>query len=287
MNTREWTRRVATMLLLSGSIASTAFAETTLPAGTAAVVNGTPISLTQLDEAVRGATGLGAQPETPQLRQALKQKLIERELVLQNAEKAGYGAKPEVAQVMNAAKVNAEMQLYLKDNLQPDPVTDAQVKARYDEFVASLGKDEYKPSIIAVSDAATAATVLAQLKAGRSFADLARQYSKLPSAAVGGQLPWVSFKTPATEGKTQGVPLAVAQALTKLSVGEVMRDSIALGDYGNGMRAIVKLDAKRPTQVPSFEQTQGAVRSQLQALAVERAEAKLTGDLMKSAKIEQ
>ena len=56
-------------------------------------------------------------------------------------------------------------QLYLKDSMRPDPITDAQVKARYDEIVVSLGKDEYKQRIIAVADDATAASVLSQLKA--------------------------------------------------------------------------------------------------------------------------
>ncbi|MBJ9625888.1 peptidylprolyl isomerase, partial [Burkholderia multivorans] len=57
-------------------------------------------------------------------------------------------------------------------------------------------------------DAATAATVLSELKAGKSFESLARQYSIAPSRDSGGELPWMSFKTPATEGKTGGLPVA-------------------------------------------------------------------------------
>ena len=93
-------------------------------------------------------------------------------------------------------------------------MTEEQVKARYDELVAALGKNEYKPRLIIVRHPVTAATVLSELKAGKSFEGLARQYSMAPSRDTGGELPWVSFHTPATEGKTSGL-LPVAQALEK------------------------------------------------------------------------
>jgi peptidyl-prolyl cis-trans isomerase C len=258
-----------------------------LPAGVVAIVNGTPIPQTQLDEAVHVAMATGHQPDTPRLRAALRQQLIARELFRQSAEKAGYGTKPEVVQAMNAAKAAAETQLYLKDHIRPEPVTDAQVKARYDQIVASLGKEEYKPSVIVVPDAATATVVLAQLKAGQPFSSLAREYSKAPSAAQGGAMAWVSFKTPVTQGQTQGLPVSVAQALTALPVGGVTPEPIALGAGANGPRAIVKLDAKRATQIPPFDQAQASVRQQLQALALEKAAAQFTGGLMKDATIVQ
>ncbi|MDR6496621.1 parvulin-like peptidyl-prolyl isomerase [Paraburkholderia terricola] len=258
-----------------------------LPQGVVARVNGVDIPATQLESAVRTAVSSSGQPDTPQLRQALKGQLIARELFRQNAEKAHYDTKPEVQQAMNAAKVNAETQLYLKDSIHAEPVTDAQVKARYDEIVASLGKEEYKPRVIAVPDEATATTVLAKLKSGTSFDALARQYSVAPGKTAGGELPWVSFRTPLAEGKTQGLPLAVAQAITQLPAGGVTPAAIATGEAGNAMRVIVKVDAKRPTQVPSFDQAKDTIRQQLQALALEKAAAHFTGELMKHATIQQ
>lgn len=68
----------------------------------------------------------------------------------QAAEKANYGDKPEVKAAVQQAKVTAEVQLYLRDNVKPEPVTDEQVKARYDALVATLGKSEYKPRVIVV-----------------------------------------------------------------------------------------------------------------------------------------
>ncbi|UOB60231.1 peptidyl-prolyl cis-trans isomerase [Burkholderia pyrrocinia] len=267
---------------LAGALTGTASAQTTAASQqptTVATVNGTAITQAELDAVLR----VSRQPDTPQVRQAIKNQLIARVLIQQAAEKANYGSKPEVQAAMQVAKANAETQLYLKDNVKPDPVTDAQVKSRYDEIVASLGKDEYKPRLIVVQDAATAATVLSELKAGKSFEGLARQYSIAPSRGTGGELPWTSFKAPATEGKTSGLPVAIAQTLEKLPVGAVTPSSIPI----DGARAIVKLDAKRPTQVPSFPQAQATIRQQLEALALEKASAQFVGGLLKNATIQQ
>ncbi|WP_193102980.1 peptidyl-prolyl cis-trans isomerase [Burkholderia sp. Z1] len=269
-------------MALAGALTGTASAQTAAasqPANTVATVNGTAITQAEVDAVLQASR----QPDTPQVRQAIKNQLITRVLIQQAAEKANYGSKPEVQAAMQVAKANAETQLYLRDNVKPDPVTDAQVKSRYDEIVASLGKDEYKPRLIVVRDAATAATVLSELKAGKSFEGLARQYSIAPSRGAGGELPWTSFKTPATEGKTSGLPVAIAQALETLPVGAVTPSSIPI----DGARAIVKLDAKRPTQVPSFPQAQATIRQQLEALALEKASAQFVGGLLKNATIQQ
>ncbi|MGN4068070.1 foldase protein PrsA [Burkholderia gladioli] len=279
MNGPIWKTFIAASALYLG-LAGIVQAETSaLPAGTVATVNGTPITEAEVDAVLKASR----QGDTPQIRQVIKNQLITRVLIQQAAEKAGYGDKPEVQTAMQIAKTNAEMQLYLKDNVKPAPVTDAEVKARYEEIVASLGKDEFKPRLIVVKDAATAATVLSELKAGKSFDDLARQYSIAPSRDAGGELPWVSFKTPAAEGKTSGLPVAIAQALETLPAGAVTSESIPT----NGARVIVKLDAKRPTQVPTFSAAQTAIQQQLQALALEKASADVVSSLLKSATIQQ
>jgi peptidyl-prolyl cis-trans isomerase C len=254
-----------------------------LPAGTIAVVNGVSIPATQIDEALQASH----QPDTPQVRQALRAQLIARELFRQRAEKQGYDTKPEVLQAMSAAKVNAETQLFLKDSIKPEAVTDAQVKARYDEIVAALGKEEYKPRIISVADEATANAVLAQLKVGGAFDALARQYSVAPSKAAGGEMSWLSFRTPVEEGKTQGLPFPVAQAITQLPVGAVTPAAITVAQGNGALYVIVKLDAKRPTQVPPFDQAKDTIRQQLQALAVQKASAQFVAGQLRDATIQQ
>ncbi|WP_412025562.1 peptidyl-prolyl cis-trans isomerase [Burkholderia cepacia] len=276
MKTKTTPSRLLLIAALAGALSGAAHAQT---AATVATVNGAPITQADVDAMLRAS----GQPDSPQIRDAIKQQLITRVLIQQAAEKANYADKPEVKAAMQQAKASAEVQLYVRDNLKPEPVTDAQVKARYDELVAALGKNEYKPRLIVVKDPATAATVLSELKSGKSFDGLARQYSMAPSRDTGGELPWVSFNTPAVEGKTAGLPLPIAQALEKLTVGAATKDSIPV----DGVRAIVKLDAKRPTQVPGFETAKPGLQQQLQAIAVEKASAQMIGNLLKDAKITQ
>jgi parvulin-like peptidyl-prolyl isomerase len=235
----------------------------TVPPGAVAMVNGTPILVSQVDAAVKAAQ----QPDTQKLRQSIKTRLINRELLQQAAEKNNYDAKPGVQEAVQLAKANAEIRLYLLDNVHPTPVSDAQIKVSYDEGVAELGEDELKLRVIVVGDTTTAATVLSQLKAGKPFDVLARQYSMVPSSSQGGELPWLSFRAPAKEGRTAGLPLAVAKVVMQLPVGANSLTAVAAED----MQVIVKLEAKRPTQVPPFDDVKESIRKQLQAQAQERA----------------
>ncbi|MFP6560599.1 peptidyl-prolyl cis-trans isomerase [Paraburkholderia sp. B3] len=283
------TARVAAFAsLMAGSLGpSFAYAIDTpaagLPGGAMAVVNGVAVPQSQLDDAVRAVTTKTGAPDTPQLRQVLKNELIVREVFRQNAVKAHYDQKPEVQQAAADAKVGTEIQLYLKDNIHPDAVTDDQVKARYDQIVASLGKEEFQSQMIVVPDAATAKTVLGKVKAGQPFDALAKEYSVAPSRANGGAMPWVSFRTPLTEGNTQGVPLPLAQAIVQLPVGGITPQPVQVGTAW----AIVKLDAKRPTQIPAFDQAKDTVKQQLQTLALQKAAAQFTAAQVRDATIRQ
>ncbi|MBX9432433.1 peptidylprolyl isomerase, partial [Ralstonia pseudosolanacearum] len=181
-----------------------------LPPGVIALVNGTRITQDQLDRAIAQS---GAQAN-PQVAQALKQQLIARELFRQQAAKnPAYDKLPAVKQAMQEAHDAVITQAWLKDNIKPAPITEEQVRARYDAIVASLGDKEYKARVIQLGDDVTAAQVLAQLKQGGDFAKLAQQYSTAPNKVRGGDMDWVSFKVPVEEGKTQNLPLPLAREI--------------------------------------------------------------------------
>jgi parvulin-like peptidyl-prolyl isomerase len=250
-----------------------------LPAGVVARVNGVAIAQSDLDAAVRQS----GKPDTPALRATLKNELIARELFRQAAQKQHYDTHADVKASLEQAKAMLMMQAYLRDAIKPTPVTDADVKAKYDAIVASLGQNEYKPSAIVVKDAATAKTVLDQLKKGSDFAQLAKQYSQGPSAAQGGALNWVSFKTPITEGQTQGWPQPLAEALVKLPQGAVSSAPVQVGDAF----WILRDDQMRPTQIPTFDQSKDSLRRELEQVAMAKATAQVVTDLVKGAHIEQ
>ena len=250
-----------------------------LPADAVASVNGVPIAKAQIDDAVRA----GKAPDTPALRDALKNQLIARELFRQAALKQHYDTKPQVVAAIEQAKALAMTQAYLRDQVRPAPVADADVKARYDAIVATLGENEYKPSVIAVNDADTAKQIIARLKKGEDFGKLAQEFSKGPAAAQGGVLNWISFKTPITAGNTQNWPQPLAEALVKLPQGGLTRDPVQVGDA----YWILRVDDKRPTQVPAFDQAKDTLRQQLEQVALEKATAQVVADLIRNARIQQ
>lgn len=262
-----------------GVAAAAAPASGPLPANAVARVNNVFITQDEVNAALKAANA----PDTPVARTALKNQLIARELFRQAAAKQHYDTRPQVLAAMEQAKSLAMTQEFLRDQVKPVPVTDADVKAKYDAIVATLGDKEYKPSVIAVTDQDTAKTVLAQLKKGTDFAQLAKQYSKGPGAAQGGAMNWVSFKTPIQQGATQGWPEPVADAVTKLSQGAVTAAPVQVGDAF----WIVKVDQERATQIPEYDAIKGPLRQQLEQVALQKATAQVVVDLMKNAVIQQ
>ncbi|MHA6839074.1 peptidyl-prolyl cis-trans isomerase [Ralstonia pseudosolanacearum] len=251
-----------------------------LSPGVIATVNGMPITQEQLDRVIAQS---GAQAN-PQIAQALKQQLIARELFRQQAAKnPAYDKLPAVKQAMQEAHDAVITQAWLKDNIKPAPITEEQVKARYDAIVASLGDKEYKARVIQLGDDVTAAQVLAQLKQGGDFAKLAQQYSTAPNKVRGGDMDWVSFKVPVEEGKTQNLPLPLAREIAALGTGAASTAPVEVGSQ----RYIVKVEAARPTQVPGYDTVRPAIRQALETAELERVTVKVVGGLLKQAKVVQ
>jgi peptidyl-prolyl cis-trans isomerase C len=272
-------RTTLAVLALTAMATSLAHADG-LPAAVVASVNGTQITQAQLDRAV-AQSGAGTNPNVIQ---AIKQQLIARELFRQQAAKnPAYDKLPAVQQAVKEAHDAAVTQAWLKDNIKPSPVTDAQVKARYDAIVSSLGDKEYKARVIQVGDDVTATQVITQLKQGIDFTKLAQQYSTAPNKTRGGELDWASFKVPVEEGKTQNLPLALAREIAALPAGGVSAAPVEAG----GQRYIVKVDAVRPTQVPPFDTVKPAIKQALETAELERATVQVVGGLLKTAKVVQ
>lgn len=246
----------------------------------AATVNGVAIPEAAIADTLRAAQ----LPDTTQAREAIKQQLIARELFRQEAAKdKGLEQRPEVQALLADARNQILTQAWLRDHIKPAPVTDADVRSRYDAIVASLGEKEYKARVIEVADDGAAAAALARIKSGEDFAKVAQQVSLASSKAAGGAMDWISFKVPAQEGKTQNLPMPIAQAVASLPEGAITPAPIVLGER----RYLIKVDAVRPTQVPAFETAAPGIRQALQAQALERATLALVTGLLTKARITQ
>jgi len=246
-----------------------------------ATVNGVPVKQATLDQVLKQATAQG-NPDSPQLRQALLAQLIARELFVQEAAKQGLDKDPEVLAIVEETKRSAMIQRYLRGQIQPKPVTEEAVRAHYDKVKASYGAKEYKLRVMLLPMEARAKEMRDQLSKGKDFAELARQWSLAPSATRGGELDWVSFKTPAREGETQGLPLLIAQAVEKLQKGKVSEPIEVQGRWW-----VVKLDDARAPKIPSFEEAKVSIQRMLNARELERISAELAANLAKSATIVQ
>jgi peptidyl-prolyl cis-trans isomerase C len=217
-----------------------------------ATVNGTAIPDSQFNQALSGVLNQG-QKDTPQLRTAIKDELINREIIAQAATKAGLDKTPEAKQAWAQIRQNFLIDLYLVDYSKKNPITDEQIKAEYDRDIAQLQqagiKDQYKVSLITVASQAEADAISAQLKKGTSFDKLVREKSIDPSKAQAGVVGWVvpSQLTP-----------EIGAAVSKLSKGGTTAPIQTPSGWN-----IVKLDDKRPFKVPTLAEAQNQVRQQL------------------------
>lgn len=275
---KKWSGVLAALLVAGVPVAGSCAEANAGGQAVIARVNGAPLTKAQLDLAMR----LSGLPDNDAARAALKKDLIAGEVVRQAADKAQYGKRAEVVEAAKSATARAESELYLRDNVHPAAVTDAQVKARYDAIVASLGEKEFKTRIISVKDDATASAVLGKLKSGAGFENLARQYSEASNKNAGGDLGWVSFKTPVQEGKTAGLPLDLARAIADLPAGGTTKAPVII----DGSRIIVRVEEARPTQVPAYEQAKGPIRQQLEAVERKQATDALVSKLVGQAKVQ-
>ncbi|NRF50441.1 peptidylprolyl isomerase [Pseudomonas stutzeri] len=159
-----------------------------------APAKGKAISKQSPDQFVKLLVGQGA-TDTPQLREQVKQEMINRQIFVQAAEKDGVAKQADVQTEIELARQGILVRALMADYLAKHPVTDQQVQAEYDKAKQQqAGQMEYKVRHILVEDEKTANDLLAQIKGNKSkFADLAKKNSKDPgSAAKGGDLGWAS-----------------------------------------------------------------------------------------------
>ena len=265
--------------LVVGCMLSVAFADEGEKA--VAVVNGVSIGQQAFDQLLQQSLKQGAQ-DTPQLRSRVRDQLIARELFLQEAKKRNLETDAQVLAVVEEAKKNAMIQRYLKEAIQPRPVSDDELRAQYEKAKAMLGPKEYKLRVIQVATEAKAKQLQARLKKNEAFAELAQQESLSPSAQRNGELDWLSFKSPAREGETGRLPLPIAQAVEKLAKGKVS-EPITVKD----LWWLVKLEDVRPTHVPTFDEARASLVNAMNARELERATAELVQKLLKEATISQ
>jgi peptidyl-prolyl cis-trans isomerase C len=181
------------MILKPARLLVALFAMAALPvlAQNIAVVNGKAIPSSRLDAMVKQMAAQG-QADNPQLRNAIKEELINREVLIQEAEKQGVPNNADVKTQLELARQSILMRGLVANYLQKHPVSDADLKAEYERYKSVVGDKEYHARHILVEKEEEAKGIIAKLKAGSKFEDLAKQSKDPGSAANGGDLDWVA-----------------------------------------------------------------------------------------------
>ena len=112
-------------------------------ASTVATVNGKTIQKNRADALVASQTAQG-QPDSAELRKAVREELIRREVIAQEAQKKGVDKKGEIQGQMELARQSVVIGAYLGDYVRSHPVGEEAVKKEYDAIKLKLGDKEYK-----------------------------------------------------------------------------------------------------------------------------------------------
>ncbi|AZN35764.1 peptidylprolyl isomerase [Iodobacter ciconiae] len=252
-------------LALTACFLSASFAAT---AANVATVNGVAIPDSKVDFFLKQVAERG-QKDSPELRARIKEELIRNEVLFQEAQKKGMEKNADVQQRLDMAKQQILVGAYVNDYAKANPVSDADLKKEYDKIKVNFSGKEYKARHILVKTEEEAKAVLADLKKGKKFEDVAKAKSSDKGSAVnGGDLGW---STPANYVKEFG------EALGKLPKGKIS-DPVKT-QFG---WHVIKLDDQREAKGPSFEEVKPELMRELQGQRVQ----KMVEELRAKAKVE-
>jgi len=244
-------------------LATAAFAQN------AAIVNNQPIPKEKLDHFVQMLITQGQQ-DTPQLRAAARDELIARELFAQEAVRRKLDQGKEVQAQLADARQMIMIRAAIGDYLKEHPVTDEEIQTEYERVAAQAGGGkEYRARHILVETEEEADGIIAQLKKGAKFEELAKQSKDTGSAQAGGDLDWNTPESFVPE---------FSQAMVALDKGKYTEKPVK-SQFGYH---IIRLDDVREVQPPPLDEVRPQIQQKLERDRVQQ----LQQDLRAKAKIE-
>ncbi len=221
-----------------------------------ATVNGVPVSSAQMEFLMQQQRSRGA-PDNEQTRRMLRDELVNRLVVMQEAQRAGLAKTPEVQTQLDIARQEILVGAYLRDWVRKHPVSDAEVEREYERAKAQSGDKEYRARHILVEDEAQAKALIADLKKGANFAELATKNSKdTGSKERGGDLDW---NVPGAFDKQ------FSDAMVKLDKGKYTEAPVQTR-FGYH---VILLDDVRQTRFPAFAEVKPRIQQQLTQIKVD------------------
>ena len=216
-----------------------------------AVVNGKAVPKARVDTLLQQAAKAGQQVG-PELQQQARDQVVLREIFTQEAEKRGIAASADYKAQMELARQSILIRELFEDYKKKNPVADEEAKAEYDKFKAQASGTEYRARHILVEKEDEAKALIAQIKGGAKFEELAKKNSKdTGSGENGGDLDFAKAESYVSE---------FSQAMIKLKKGE-MTDAPVKSQFG---WHIIRLEDTRDAAFPAFDDVKGQIKQRLE-----------------------
>ncbi|MCC6378377.1 MAG: peptidylprolyl isomerase [Burkholderiales bacterium] len=204
------------------------------------------------DAVLKDRTSQG-QPDTPELRAAIREELNTRELLAREARKKGLDKSGDTKAQMDLAAQTVLVRAYVADWVKANPIPEADLRKEYDAIKNQIGDKEYKVAHILVATQDEAKDVIAQLQKGAKFADLAKARSTDPgSKDKGGDLDW---NAPANFVKP------FSDAMVKAEKGKFTPQPVQT-QFG---WHVILVEDVRDAKVPSFDEVKPQLAQRMQA----------------------
>ncbi len=215
-------------------------------------VNGKPVPKARVEALIQQVTKSGQQQRSPELEAQIKDEVVRREIFMQEAEKRGIPQSADYKAQMELARQMLLIRALMEDAKTKNPVTDAEAQAEYDKFKAANSGNEYRARHILVEKEEDAKALIAQIKAGGNFEELAKKNSKdTGSAANGGDL---DFANP-----NNFVP-EFSKAMVALEKGQMTEEPVK-SQFGYH---IIKLEDTRPATFPAFDDVKAQIKQRIE-----------------------
>ncbi len=235
---------------------------------TVATVNGKGITLQAFNQFLTARRMSGsADAADPAL---VLNEMINRELVKQDAQWKGIPDRADFKQALEARRDELLINTMVAEKRKAVDLSDAALKKEYDAQIKELDLKEYKARHILVDSEDEAKAIIADLKAGKAtFEALAKEKSKDPSGAEGGDLGWFPLNAVVPE---------FGEAVKALDKGKITEKPVK-SQFG---WHVIKFEDSRVGEAPKLEE----VRDQLKMVLTNKALQEYVAELRKSAKIE-
>jgi peptidyl-prolyl cis-trans isomerase C len=224
---------------------------TTAHAEPLAKVNGVSIPKSRLELVMKGLISQG-QKDTPETRKAVRDDLIKQEVLSQEAIRKKLDKDPDISTQIMITRQSVLIRALQADFIKNNKPAEKELREEYQAVsAASMGDQEYNPRHILVSTEAEAKDIIAKIKKGGKFEQIAKDKSTDDgSKNKGGELGWSSARS-----YTQ----PFAEALVKLKKGEITQKPVKTSFGWH----VIRLDGVRPLKIPPFEEVKEKVQQRV------------------------